>query len=140
MWAEADDGYYSSVQIVAIKAILWLLSYFIDFEGATWDDKLVGGLDFFANSVLQVPFFLMSLMRYITPTLDQMFAFPILACILMCSHPAGLWILCNGWIKRIYKSTSRRIQRLYELCTTQIYGCIRRMAIQASVENPWMRP
>ena len=38
----------------------------------TWDDKLVKGLDFIANQVLQVPFFLMSLMRYITPTLDHM--------------------------------------------------------------------
>ncbi|SLM41182.1 transmembrane protein [Lasallia pustulata] len=59
--------------IVAIKVVLQLLSYFIDFQASTWDDKLVGGLDFLANSVLQVPFFLMSLMRYITPTLDQMF-------------------------------------------------------------------
>lgn len=62
---------------MAIKAILWLLSYFVDFQAAAWDDKLVGGLDFFANSVLQVPFFLMSLMRYITPTLDQMYATPM---------------------------------------------------------------
>lgn len=37
-----------------------------------WDDKVGGGLDFIANSVLQVPFFLMTLMRYITPTLDHM--------------------------------------------------------------------
>ena len=49
------------------------MSFFIDFHSATWDDKLVGGLDFIANSVLQVPFFLMSLMRYITPTLDNMY-------------------------------------------------------------------
>ena len=59
-------------QILVVKAILWLLSFMIDFEHATWDDQLVGGLDFIANSVLQVPFFLMSLMRYITPTLDNM--------------------------------------------------------------------
>ncbi|MCJ1398757.1 hypothetical protein MMC11_001958 [Xylographa trunciseda] len=59
--------------IFGIKAFLWLLSFMVDFEHATWDDKLVGGLDFIANSVLQVPFFLMSLMRYITPTLDHMF-------------------------------------------------------------------
>ncbi|KAL8961861.1 MAG: hypothetical protein Q9193_001646 [Seirophora villosa] len=60
-------------QIVAVKAILWSLSFFIDFEAATWDNKLVGGLDFVSNYVLQVPFLLMSLMRYITPTLDRMF-------------------------------------------------------------------
>jgi hypothetical protein len=44
----------------------------MDFEHATWDNKLVDGLDFFENSVLQIPFFLMSMMRYITPTLDHM--------------------------------------------------------------------
>ncbi|MCJ1351708.1 MAG: hypothetical protein MMC33_001692 [Icmadophila ericetorum] len=59
--------------IVLIKILLWGTSFFVDFEAATWDDKLVGGLDFLANSVLQIPFFLMSLMRYITPTLDHMF-------------------------------------------------------------------
>jgi len=57
---------------VAAKASLWTLSNFVDFDSITWDDKVIGGLDFLANSVLQVPFFLMSLMRYITPTLDHM--------------------------------------------------------------------
>lgn len=61
-----------SMQIIAIKATLWMLSSFVDFDSVTWDDKLVGGMDFLANSVLQAPFFLMSLMRYITPTLDHM--------------------------------------------------------------------
>jgi len=65
----------SAVQIFGIKVFIWALSFVVDFESATWDDKLVGGLDFIANSVLQVPFFLMSLMRYITPTLDEMYAF-----------------------------------------------------------------
>lgn len=40
---------------------------------AHWDDAVVDGLHFLEHSVLQVPFFLMTLMRYITPTLDQMF-------------------------------------------------------------------
>lgn len=60
-------------QIIAIKATLWFLEIFVNFDSVTWDDKLVGGMDFLANSVLQVPFFLMSLMRYITPTLDHMY-------------------------------------------------------------------
>ncbi|KAI4147602.1 MAG: hypothetical protein LQ341_001755 [Variospora aurantia] len=62
-----------AVPIVAVKATLWTFSFFINFEAATWDNKLVGGLDFVSNYVLQVPFLLMSLMRYITPTLDHMF-------------------------------------------------------------------
>ncbi|KAL8735538.1 MAG: hypothetical protein Q9166_000706 [cf. Caloplaca sp. 2 TL-2023] len=62
-----------ALPIVVVKATLWVASLFVNLEAATWDDQLVGGLDFVANSVLQVPFFLMSLMRYITPTLDHMF-------------------------------------------------------------------
>lgn len=38
-----------------------------------WDDKLVGGLTFIENHVLQAPLFFMSLMRYVTPTLDDLF-------------------------------------------------------------------
>lgn len=60
------------LQIITVKVSLWALGFFINFDSVTWDDKLVGGMDFLANSVLQVPFFLMSLMRYITPTLDRM--------------------------------------------------------------------
>ncbi|KAI9798805.1 MAG: hypothetical protein M1825_004978 [Sarcosagium campestre] len=59
--------------IIFVKVSLWMLSFFVNFEAATWDDKLVSGLDFIERSVLQVPFFLMTLMRYITPTLDNMF-------------------------------------------------------------------
>lgn len=59
-------------EIIAVQASLWGTSLFINFEVATWDETLISGLHFIANSVLQLPFFLMSLMRYITPTLDQM--------------------------------------------------------------------
>jgi hypothetical protein len=45
----------------------------IDFERATWDDKVVQGLDFIQEYVLQVPLFLMTMMRYVTPTLDNMY-------------------------------------------------------------------
>lgn len=38
-----------------------------------WDNKLVGGLTFIENHVLQAPLFFMSLMRYVTPTLDDLF-------------------------------------------------------------------
>lgn len=64
-------------QIIFVKSSLWSLSFVINFKQASWDSSLVRGLDFLANSVLQVPFFLMTLMRYITPTLDHMFKTPI---------------------------------------------------------------
>lgn len=41
-------------------------------ERAAWDHNFLKGLDFFEKSVLQLPFFLMSLMRYLVPTLDEM--------------------------------------------------------------------
>ena len=56
-----------------MKIFLWILSFIINFDNATWDDKIVSGLDFTQNYVLQVPFFLMTLMRYVTPTLDNMY-------------------------------------------------------------------
>ena len=52
--------------------LLWFLSLFMDLDAAHWDNEVVEGLNFLEHSVLQLPFFLMSLMRYITPTLDEM--------------------------------------------------------------------
>ncbi|KAJ4118663.1 hypothetical protein NW768_010722 [Fusarium equiseti] len=62
-----------SVPIVGIKVLLWFISFFTDLEAVTWDDTLLEGLDFVAEYVLQVPFFLMTLMRYVVPTLDNLF-------------------------------------------------------------------
>lgn len=62
-----------SIPIIGIKVFLWFLSFIFNFEHATWDDTIVNGLDFISKYVLQVPFFLMTMMRYVTPTLDNMF-------------------------------------------------------------------
>lgn len=62
-----------SVPILAIKISLGLSSYVFDLDQASWDDALVNGLDLVANHVLQIPLFLMTLMRYLTPTLDDLF-------------------------------------------------------------------
>lgn len=43
-----------------------------DLSSVTWDEKIINGLDFIEKYVLQVPLFLMTLMRYLTPTLDNM--------------------------------------------------------------------
>lgn len=60
------------VQIIGIKVLIWFISLLYPLNSVTWDDTLVGGLDFVAEYVLQVPFFLMALMRYIVPTLDNL--------------------------------------------------------------------
>jgi hypothetical protein len=41
-------------------------------DEVTWDDNIVEGLGFISEYVLQVPFFLMALMRYLVPTLDNL--------------------------------------------------------------------
>lgn len=60
------------VQIIGIKVLIWFISLVYPLNSVTWDDTLVGGLDFVAEYVLQVPFFLMALMRYVVPTLDNL--------------------------------------------------------------------
>lgn len=61
------------LQIVGIKVFQRVLSYVFDLDQASWDDALVNGLDLVANHVLQIPLFLMTLMRYLTPALDDMY-------------------------------------------------------------------
>jgi len=41
-------------------------------DQVSWDDSLVDGLNFVGEYVLQLPFFLMALMRYLVPTLDNL--------------------------------------------------------------------
>ncbi|RDW73773.1 putative transmembrane protein UsgS [Coleophoma crateriformis] len=60
-----------AIPIWGVKLLLWSLSFFIA-KSATWDESIVSGLDFVMFQCLQIPFFLMSLMRYVTPTLDNM--------------------------------------------------------------------
>lgn len=63
----------SFVQIFGIKIFLWFLSLIFTLDSVTWDKQLVEGLNFIEEYVLQVPFFLMALMRLITPTLDNLY-------------------------------------------------------------------
>lgn len=55
-----------------IRIGLWILSIFVSLESVEWDDTILNSLEFIEEYVLQVPFFLMSLMRYIVPTLDDL--------------------------------------------------------------------
>ncbi|OAA81901.1 hypothetical protein LEL_01446 [Akanthomyces lecanii RCEF 1005] len=62
-----------SIPIALVRFAIWLLSLFISLDSVTWDDSLINGMDFMAEYVLQIPFFLMVLMRYMVPTLDNLF-------------------------------------------------------------------
>jgi hypothetical protein len=61
------------IPILGLKLLIRSLSLIWDLDQTSWDNTIVSGLDLLANHVLQVPFFLMTLMRYVTPTLDNMF-------------------------------------------------------------------
>lgn len=59
---------------LAIRLLLRLVSLIADDDGhASWERDVIDGMEFVEHSVLQVPFFLMSFIRYLTPAMDQMF-------------------------------------------------------------------
>ncbi|KAF2402199.1 transmembrane protein UsgS [Trichodelitschia bisporula] len=62
-----------SIPVHLVKALIWCFGFFVDLTQSTWDNDVIDTLKFIENSVLQAPFFFMSLMRYITPTLDNVF-------------------------------------------------------------------
>ncbi|KAH7376589.1 transmembrane protein UsgS [Plectosphaerella cucumerina] len=62
-----------SIPVIGVRVALWFIGLTVDLKAATWDDQIIEGLNFIEEYVLQVPFFLMTLMRYITPTLDNLF-------------------------------------------------------------------
>lgn len=59
-------------QTTGIRVLIWFLSFVWDLGAVTWDEEIINGLHFIENYVLQVPLFLMTLMRYLTPTLDNL--------------------------------------------------------------------
>lgn len=59
-------------KIMTVKFAVYVVSFAVDLNQATWDNKLLNALEFISKSVLQVPFLLMTLMGYLTPTLDEM--------------------------------------------------------------------
>jgi len=61
------------LQTVGIRLLLRFIGLFTDLSSSGWDEDVLETIHFLEHSVLQLPFFLMTLMRYITPTLDNMF-------------------------------------------------------------------
>lgn len=62
-----------NIPIYLVKIILGGVGLVVDLEHEVWDNYLVSGLDFLSKQVLQVPFFLMTILSSITPTLDNVF-------------------------------------------------------------------
>lgn len=62
-----------AIPVLLVQGSLYFSSVFINLERASWDDYVVDSLHFLQHSVLQLPFFLMTLMKYVDPALDNMF-------------------------------------------------------------------
>ena len=60
------------LQALGVRVLIAFLGLFTDLKSSGWDNEIIDGLDFLEHSVLQLPFFLMSFMRYISPSLDNM--------------------------------------------------------------------
>lgn len=61
------------LQTLGIRILIRFLGLFTDLQSSSWDEELIEGIEFIEHSVLQVPFFLMSFMRFLSPAMDQMF-------------------------------------------------------------------
>lgn len=59
-------------QIAGLRLLIWIMSFILPPDSMTWDESVLEGLNFIGEYVLQVPFFLMTLMRYVVPTLDNL--------------------------------------------------------------------
>ncbi|THV92362.1 hypothetical protein D6C86_02517 [Aureobasidium pullulans] len=62
-----------AIPALGVRVLIAFLGLFTDLKSSGWDNEIIDGLDFLEHSVLQLPFFLMSFMRYISPSLDNMF-------------------------------------------------------------------
>jgi len=60
------------IPILGVQGLLWFLSLFMDMSSASWGEDVIHGLEFINHGVLQVPFFLMTIMRHASPSLDNM--------------------------------------------------------------------
>lgn len=61
------------IPIVAVKLSLRVISLVYSLDNVFWDNTILEWLNFTGEHILQVPFFLMTVMRYFVPTLDNLF-------------------------------------------------------------------
>jgi hypothetical protein len=58
---------------IGIRVLIKFICLFADCGHSAWDEDIIEGIEFIEHSVLQVPFFLMSFIRYLSPAMDHMF-------------------------------------------------------------------
>lgn len=62
-----------AIPTTGTRVLIRFIGLFADLQGSTWDEEVIDAIEFIEHSVLQVPFFLMSFLRYLSPTMDAMF-------------------------------------------------------------------
>ncbi|EXV06213.1 hypothetical protein X797_000930 [Metarhizium robertsii] len=62
-----------AIPIIAARLVLWFTSLLYPRDQVSWEDSVTDWLNFMGDSVLQLPFFLMMVMRHVVPTLDNLF-------------------------------------------------------------------
>ncbi|KAF2770360.1 transmembrane protein UsgS [Teratosphaeria nubilosa] len=58
---------------LGIRVLIKCLCLLADCRHSTFDEDVIEGIEYVEHSVLQVPFFMMTLIRYLSPAMDQMF-------------------------------------------------------------------
>ncbi|KFG82407.1 transmembrane protein UsgS [Metarhizium anisopliae] len=61
-----------AIPIIAARLVLWFTSLLYPRDQVSWEDSVTDWLNFMGDSVLQLPFFLMMVMRHVVPTLDNL--------------------------------------------------------------------
>lgn len=62
-----------SIPLLVVRIALFFVGFVVDLQKSQWDEKFLSSLSFLEKSVLQLPFFLMSLYRFVSPAMDEMF-------------------------------------------------------------------
>ncbi|KJX92858.1 hypothetical protein TI39_contig5817g00016 [Zymoseptoria brevis] len=62
-----------AIPTLGIRLLIAFAGLFTDTSGLQWSEDIIDGIEFIEHSVLQIPFFLMSFMRYLSPAMDHMF-------------------------------------------------------------------
>jgi hypothetical protein len=78
-----------SIPTLILRAALFFVGLAVDLE---WGDKALSSLFFIEKSVLQLPFFLMSAMRFSSPAMDEMLVPQLVS---FCSKPGANNNLCR---------------------------------------------
>lgn len=59
-------------KIFVSKGAVWFASFFTELHAESWNHDITDALTFLQHSVLQLPLFLITLFKFLTPALDDM--------------------------------------------------------------------